>query len=183
MEVGSRQRAVGLKARKEASKKRAKTLSDLVKENGDLRKEQDKHDDQLAELDLELRETKIELAKTKERNKVLEKEKEDNCFEHDDWVSKVVKSMSSEGRTEFRNAFTAAAPSLNRGTISRLRKTTKLNFSNITTNLTNEESDLKKKISQFALENTTDVPDKRKFMAGARFRTASLLTLYASFES
>ena len=136
---------MGLKARKETNRKRAKTLGELEKENSNLRKEQDKHDDQMMELDVELRETKIELAKTKERNEILEKEKEQDCFQHDDWVSKVVKNMSIEGRTEFRNAFTAAAPSLNRGTISRLRKTTKLNFSNITTNLSDEASDLKKK--------------------------------------
>ena len=166
--------------RKVQNRKRTLKESEIAKENAELRAAADKHDDQLAERDFELKEIKIELAKVRQRNEILEKEKD--CFEHDDWVGKVVKSMSSEGRTEFRNAFTAAAPSLKRGTISRLRKTTKLNFSNITTNPTNEESDLKKKITQFALENTMDVPDKRKFIAGARFRTASLLTLHASFE-
>ena len=180
--VGSRQRVLGVKARKELNKKKANTISEVVRENSELRKEQDKHDDQLAELDMELKETKIKLEKANARVEVLEKERETGCFEHDDWVAKVVRSMSSEGRTEFRNAFTAAAPYLSRGTITRLRKTTKLNFSNLTTNMTSEESDLKQKINKFALENTIDVPDKKKFIRGARFRTASLLTLHSSFE-
>jgi hypothetical protein len=42
---------------------------------------------------------------------------------------------------------------------------------------------LKKKILEFAIDNTIDVPDKKKYVKGARFRTASLLTLYNSFES
>ena len=173
---------LGVKARKELNKKKAKTLSEVMRENRELRSAQDKHDGQLTELDIELQETKIELEKANAKVDVLEKEKENGCFEHDDWVAKVVKSMSSEGKAEFRNAFTVAAPYLNRGTIARLRRTTKLNFSNLTTNLSEEESDLKKKIDKFALENTIDVPDKKKFIRGARFRTASLLTLHTSFE-
>jgi hypothetical protein len=54
-----------------------------------------------------------------------------------------------------------ASHSLIRGTISRLRRTTGLNFSNTTTNSTEEESEVKKKIVEFAKENRIDVPDKK----------------------
>ena len=122
----SRQLLVGKKARKEVSKKRAKSLAELVSENDELKRTQNTHDDQLVEVDLELQETKIALAEALAKIDVLEKEKEIDCIAHDDWVAKVYRCMSSEGRKEFRNAFTVAAPSLLRGTISRLRKTTKL---------------------------------------------------------
>ena len=56
MGVGSRQRVLGVKARKEKNKKRAKTLCELERENYELKHAQDKHDDELAELDMELKE-------------------------------------------------------------------------------------------------------------------------------
>ena len=81
--------------------------------------------------------------------------------------------MSIDGRKEFKNAFLVASDTFKKGTISRLRRTTKLNFSKIPTNSAESESDLKKKINSFALENTIDVPDKKKYMVGARFRACS----------
>lgn len=144
---------------------------------------QNKHDDELAELDIKLRESESELIRCKEKVKQLTDEKEKEEIENDDWVGKVYKNMNSAGKKDFRNAFTVASHSLLRGTIRRLRRTTGLNFSNTTTNNTEEESEVKKKIVEFAKENTIDVPDKKKYLKGARFRTASLLSLYYTFES
>ena len=127
-----------MKARKDQNKKRAWTLTKLVREEDQLRHAQDKHDDQLAEFDMEVKETKMELGKVLAKVDMLEFEKEGNCMEQDDWVAHVVKSMSAEGRTELLNAFQMAAPSLNRGTISWLRKTTEINFRYLPTNVTAE---------------------------------------------
>ena len=127
---------------------------------------QDRHDDVLAELDIQLREVNIELEKSKERVKFLESEKENDGVDNDDWVKKVYSNISLEGRKDFRNAFTVAAPSLKRGTISRLRRTLGLKFLINTTKTTEEESDLKKEIVTFAENNTIDVPDKKKYSKG-----------------
>ena len=72
-EVCSRQKAIGVKARKDKWKKNAKTLRELIKENHELKIALDKSDDQLTELDLELRESKIQVAEALD---ALEKGKE-----------------------------------------------------------------------------------------------------------
>ena len=179
----SRQRVEGERLRKKNVKERNQTVKDMTDEINELRKLQDRHDDVLAELDIQLREVNIELEKSKERVKFLESEKENDGVDNDDWVKKVYSNMSLEGRKDFRNAFTVAAPSLKRGTISRLRRTTGLNFSINTTKTTEEESNLKKEIVTFAENNTIDVPDKKKYSKGVRFRTSSLLCLYTTFDS
>ena len=71
---------MGKKARKEVSKKRAKSLAELVSENDELKRTQNTHDDQLVEVDLELQETKIALAEALAKIDVLEKEKEIDCI-------------------------------------------------------------------------------------------------------
>ena len=80
--------------------------------------------------------------------------------------------MSSAGRKDFRNAFTMANPLLKRGTISRLRRTTGINFSITTANTEEEESEVKKKIVDFAKENTIDVPDKKKVFKGRKVQNS-----------
>ena len=137
----------------------------------------------MAELDIKLMETEHELIKSKDKIKQLVDDKEKDEIENDDWIAKVYKNMSSAGRKDFRNAFTLATHLLKRGTISRLRRNTGINFSIATTNTVEEESEVKKKIVEFAKENTIDVPDKKKYLKGARFRTASLLSLFNTFES
>ena len=77
---------LGVKARKEKNKKRAKTLCELERENYELKHAQDKHDDELAELDMELKEAKLELGKALAKVDKLEKEREADCVEHDDWI-------------------------------------------------------------------------------------------------
>ena len=179
----SRQHIEGVRQKRKNVRVKNKTIKELKEENELLKNTQDKHDDELAELDFKLKETEIELNNFQVKVKLLTDEKEKEEIDNDDWVGKVYKNMSSAGRKDFRNAFTVASHSLIRGTISRLRRTTGLNFSNTTTNSTEEESEVRKKIVDFAKENTIDVPDKKKYLKGARFRTASLLSLYYTFET
>ena len=70
--------------------------------------------------------------------------------------------MTSNGRREWRDGFMVASSELERGTVSRLRKNTGLNFSIPAVNNEQEKSSLKTKIEEFAMENTIEVPDKRK---------------------
>ena len=113
---------------------------------------------------MELLETKIELGKVLAKVDMLEKEKEGDCMEYDDWVTKVVKSMSAEGRTEFRNTIQMAGPPLTGKSYQVCeRKKKKIICSYLLTNKSAEESELKKKIDHHVLENTIDVPDKKKF--------------------
>ena len=64
-----------------------------------------------------------------------------------------------------------------------MRKATGINFSNTVTNNEPQKSDLKFKIEAFDKENTIEVPDKRKFIKGIRYRTASKLCLFEGFDS
>ena len=82
--------------------------------------------------------------------------------------------MSTVGRADLRNAFAYASPDLEKGTNSRLRKNTGINFSIPTANTEEEESELKKTIVKFAEENTIEVPDKRKVEKGVRYRVVSM---------
>ena len=179
----SRQRTQGEKQRKKNCKHKNQSIKEMTNEISNLKKLQDKHDDELAELDIKLREIHVELERSEARVKLLESEKETDAFDNDDWLPKVYANMSTEGKRDFRNAFTVAAPSLKRGTITRLRRTTGLNFSINTSKTTEEESELKKEIAKFAENNTIDVPDKKKYSKGIRFRTSSLLCLYTTFDS
>ena len=179
----SRQSFEGGRQKRKNMKDKNQSIQELKKENRELINIQNRHDDELAELDIKLSETEHELIKYKDRVKELLDNKEKDETENDEWISNVYKNMSSVGRKDFRNAFTMATPVLKRGTISRLRRTTGINFSITTTNTEEEESQVKKKIVDFAKENTIDVPDKKKYLKGARFRTASLLSLFNTFES
>ena len=97
-------------------------------------------------------------------------------------LNHVYTNLNSDGKRQFRDAFIVASPEMERGTINRLRKNIGINFSIPPTNNEQVESETKKKIEQFALENTIDVPDKRKVIKGIRYRMASKLSLYESFD-
>ena len=114
----SRQRTQGEKQRKKNCKHKNQSIKEMTNEISNLKKLQDKHDDELAELDIKLREIHVELERSEARVKLLESEKETDAFDNDDWLPKVYANMSTEGKRDFRNAFTVAAPSLKRGTIT-----------------------------------------------------------------
>ena len=80
-------------------------IDDLRRENNELRGEDVKKTEQLAVLEKKLKISEVELEKANNKIEAWKTE----CKDHDDWVSKVYKSMSVDGRAEFRNAFTVAA--------------------------------------------------------------------------
>ena len=64
----------------------------------------------------------------------------------------------------------------------RLRRNTGINFNCPTINTIEEASELKENICEFAEINTIDVPDKKKYRKGIRYRTTSLLCLFYTFQ-
>ena len=150
-------------------------MAELLKENEEFKKQLNQNDDTITELDLELRDVKLKLEEALSKIDVLKKEKEEECLSHDDWVVKTYRNMSCDGKREFRDAFTAAQPSMKKGTISRLRKSTKMNFSNLTAMEEDLERKIKKKIVAFATENTIEVPDCE---IQNNFTSLSLLILF-----
>ena len=108
----SRQRTQGEKQRKENCKHKNKSIKEMTNEISNLKKLQDKHDGELAELDIKLREIHVELERSEISVKLLESEKETNAVNNDNWLPKVYANMSTEGKRDFRNVFTVAAPSL-----------------------------------------------------------------------
>jgi hypothetical protein len=175
----SRQHAIGQQIRKKNYKLNSQKYEDLVDENNDLKAAQDKHDDILVELDLRIRELEATEEKLENRIRELENEKEKN----DEWLCEVYKNLTADGKKQFKTAFAVSSHKFKKGTISRLRKTTGINFSNPLPQNIEEPSEIKLKIVEFAKNNTIDVPDKKKYVKGIRYRTASLLSLYNTFES
>ena len=88
---------------------------------------------------------------------------------------KTHRNVSCDVKREFCDAFTAAQPSMKKATISRLRKSTKMNFSNLTAMEEDLERKIKKKIVAFATENTIEVPDCE---IQNNFTSLSLLILF-----
>ena len=93
------------------------------------------------------------------------------------------KNMAFDGKRQYKESVTVSAPDLEKGTIRRLRKETGINFSNPPANNDNEKSELKTMIKKFALDNTIEVPDKRKVKQGIRYRKSSKLSLFECFDS
>ena len=176
----SRQYITGLKNRKKNDMKQKRSLQDLIDENDDLKKAQEKHDDILAELDFKI----MELEASEERLKQkIEKLEELNNKNNDSWFKLVYKNLNADGKRHVKNAFAVAAPELDNGTISRLRTNTGINFSNPLPDNKETMSELKLKIIEFAENNTIQVPDKKKYAKGIKYRTSSLLCLFNTFES
>ena len=176
----SRQYILGVKIRKNNDKNKNKKLKDIIDENNELRASQDKHDGELAALDFRIKELEAIEEKLQKENKALKEGKEKNT---DSWFGEVYKNLSADAKKEVKNAFAVVAPMLEKGTVSRLKRNIGINFSKALPENREEISDLKQKVVKFAENNTIDVPDKKKYKRGIRFRTASLLCLYNLFET
>ena len=74
-------------------------------------------------------------------------------------------------------------PDLPRGTISRLRSATGINFSNPVAIEHGEVSELKKAVEKFAFENSNEVPDMRKEKKQIRYYFNYLICLHTAFLS
>ena len=178
--IFSRQQIAGFKLRKKNDKVKGLKIEELKVQHEEMKQSQDKHDDMLAELDFKIKELEVENEKAMKRIKELE---EENSRNKDKWFALVYKNLTPDGRREVRNAFTVAAPEMDNGTITRLRKNTGINFSNLTANQKEVETELKEKVLEFSERNTTVVPDKKKYAKGVRFRMSSLLCLFNTFET
>ena len=158
----SRQKENGDKQRKANNRAKNQTLDELNGMIKELKAAKRKSDDDLVE-------EKIKTVRYEENIKDLQTkivENESDMKDNYVWAGEVYKNMSSECKREYRSAFTLSVPKLKRGTISRLRKQTGINFSNLIENNTQDMSDIKKKVVEFARENTMEVPDKRKAEKG-----------------
>ena len=113
----------------------------------------------------------------REKNKKIEELVEKINTNTDEWFLLLYKNLTSQAKREIRNVINVIKPQLEKRTLSRL-----INFSNLTAN-PSLGTELKKKVIEFAERNTIDVPDKKKYSKGARFRTTSLLCLYNSFQA
>ena len=174
-ETPSRQSMIGRKLRKKDAKKKQIKLDEVLAENAELKRVQNRHDDLVTELDFKITELKLQEEKSEQTIKKLEAEKLEN---KDKWFGQLYKNIKPESKRDVRNTFSVVAPQIERGTISRLRKNTGINFSIPTANSKDETTELKKNIIKFAEENTIPVPDKKKYMRGIRFRMATKLSLF-----
>ena len=168
----SSQKEKGEQLRRKNRLERNKEIDELKQKLSESNELNDKKDDKIKELE-------AENEQIINKNKQLEKKLE-NC---DNYLPIVYKNMTSNGRREWRDGFMVASSELERGTISRLRKNTGLNFSIPAVNNEQEKSSLKTKIEEFAMENTIEVPDKRKVKQGIRYRCSSKRCLYENFET
>ena len=71
----------------------------------------------------------------KKNNKKIEELEEKININTDEWFLLLYKNLTSQGKREIRNVI---KPQLQKGTLSRLRKNTGINFSNLTANPSDE---------------------------------------------
>ena len=173
----SRQGAAGLKTRKKNLIDKNRGIENLKTENSLYRKQLDKIETENFDLQLQLVELKKELLKKDATIDAL-KEKVDNC---DDWLKLAYPKMSEAGKKEFKVAVNHTIPDLRKGTVSRLRKSTGINFSNFLVVDNPEVSNLKKAIEEFAVTNSCVVPDMRKEKRNIRYYHNYLICLHAMF--
>ena len=174
----SRQKDYGDKQRKTNRKAKNETIDEMKAKIIELEAAKKQSDDDVVKERIKTKEFESKVNDLQNKIEDIEYDIKDDYV----WAGEVYRNMSSEGKREYRKAFTIAAPKLKRGTISRLRKQTGMNFSNLTENNVEEMSEIKHKIVEFAKENTIEVPDKRKSEKGIRYRSASLQCLFDNFE-
>lgn len=176
----SRQYLAGIRIRKHNQKEKKHKMNEIVDENEMLRAAMDRHDDEIIELDFKIKDLEYREEKSKQKIIELEKQLKENT---DEWFLLLYKNLTPNSRKEIRNVMNVIKPQLQRGTLNRIRQNTGINFSILTVSKDDDESELKKKITEFAKRNTIDVPDKKKFIKGVRYRTTSLLCLFNSFQT
>ena len=158
---------------------RRKNREEKNREIDDLRNKFEESGKLIQEKNNKIQELEADLEKLINKNRVLETTVE----ESDETLLLLYKYMPTDGKRHMRDAFHVASPEMKRGTVSRLRRTTGLNFSNPPQNHEQEKSETKIIIEEFAHENTIEVPDTKQIKKGIRYRTASKLCLFECFDS
>ena len=174
----SRQSLAGLLARRRTNKEKNETIDDLMETNKDLEHEN-------ARMDISVRESETENMKLKIENKKKDKEISDlknKLVENDLWLKSTYKYMTSSGKLEFKTAHKLASNEHIKGTNYRLRQNTGINLDKKMAVTSEEESELKKQIDEFAKENSSESPDMRNERKGIRYRHKYLSCLYDDFK-
>ena len=161
----SRQAQKGKLIRKKNNKSKMIELEDL---KDALRKSQDESDAK-----------DFEICQLSQENDML-KEKMKHV---DDWIKPSLQNLSSKTRSEFKTAVYMAKDEMMVGTLFRLRQNTGINFNKSASVSTPEDSDLKKAISAFAMENSCEVPDMRAAKKGRRYYFCYKYVLWMQFKS
>ena len=122
------------------------------------KKELEKNEDE--NFDLQLKMTELE-TKVKKKDETIEnlRSQLETC---DSWLKITYHKLGPVGKKEFKTAFNLSIPEMPRGTLSRLRSSTGINFSNTLNVERNIMSELKQDVAKFAIENSCEVPDIRK---------------------
>ena len=158
---------------------RRKNREEKNREIDDLRNKFEESGNLIQEKNNKIQELESDMEKLINKNRVLETTVE----ESDETLLLLYKYMPTDGKRHMRDAFHVASPEMKTGTVSRLRRTTGLNFSNPPQNQEQEKSETKIIIEEFAHENTIEVPDTKQIKKGIRYRTASKLCLFECFDS
>ena len=173
----SRQGVAGAKIRKKNITEKKDIITTLENQIDQQKKELEKNDSY--NFDLQLQVTELE-TKVKKRDEIVEnlKSQLDTC---DSWLKMTYKKLGPVGKKEFRTAFNLSIPDMPRGTVSRLRVSTGINFSNGLNVERNGTTELKQDVELFAIENSCEVPDMRKEKKKIRYYYNYLICLHASF--
>jgi hypothetical protein len=136
-----------------------------------IQQEMNEKNEEIESLKRELKETRRELKVSEENRKEsslkIERTKKEiervkNQFEVErTWIKPVFQSMPPTGRKIFKDSVLASRMNLPKGTMCRLREVLGINFHKALTVKQNEESELSKKIREFAINNSSDVPDTK----------------------
>ena len=156
----SRQALVGMLQRKRANKEKRASINNLVAENRDMEKEMKHMGESLLEAKTEVEETSLALEKSEAQVAKLK----GSLKQNDLWLQSTFKYCSTETKRNFKVSYQIAANAgeIEKGTTSRLLRNTGINFSKQFFEKNDEKSALKKKVDEFAIENSSEMPDMRK---------------------
>ena len=166
----SRQFLQGQKARKKNQQISRDTIGELTK--------------RIKEIELENQQLREGEEESKVRIRVLEDEvrlRDEKLGECDNWVKMSLQLCSKATKTDFLSSARAGRANFPVGTNRRLRENIGLNLSNPNTVPTAEQNNLMKAVREFALEQSMEVPDKRRAAKGVRYRVHFLSVLHQWF--
>ena len=169
----SRQAIVGLLKRKRNTLEKNDTIESLLAQKEELKKKVEEIETQLEELNIEMKRIECENAQLRTKMK-----------ENDLWLKATFSYCTTATKREFKNAYQIAANAnqIPKGNTLRLLRNTGINFSKKLPQHEEDKSALKKKIEDFAKENSSEMPDMRNQKKSIRYRHHYLTTLHEDFK-
>ena len=168
----SRQKIQGQQIRKENNKVKSSEIAELKAALALANKDNHEKDIRISDLLAEVRKLKDSQADIKTKLK-----------DGDAWIKPTYNNLSPAGRTELKTAVFMARDDFPVGTLSRLRENTSINFSKSPIAMNEEESELKKSVTSFAVENSCEVPDTRAARKGLRYFYNYKFVLWIQYKS